>query len=139
MVALNTHFYRDIILVIGTKYVNKESQDFRYTWHRVFRTEVLSEWWKNMSKLLPCIFQQCLADFKILTVLRCTETRLFRHLGNHVFRSLKLGKYLNHEPHPFFQNVQHLLETSEMQKEIAETFSISGILAFKVVAPNIHF
>ena len=92
-----------------------------------------------MTNLLPCIFQWCSAPFNILTLIGCTKTGLFRHLGNHVFRSLKLGKYLNHEPHPFFQNVQHLLETSEMQKEIAETFSISGILAFKVVALNIHF
>ena len=27
---LNTHFYRDRILAIGSQYVNKQSQDFRY-------------------------------------------------------------------------------------------------------------
>ena len=31
LVAVNSHFYREIILVIGAKYVNKESQDVRYT------------------------------------------------------------------------------------------------------------
>ena len=30
MVALNTHFYRERILVIGSQYVNKHSQVFRY-------------------------------------------------------------------------------------------------------------
>ena len=43
LVALNSHFYREIIHFIGTKYVNKESQDVRYTSDRVFRTDVLSE------------------------------------------------------------------------------------------------
>ena len=30
LVALNTHFYRDRILVIDSQYVKKQSQDLRY-------------------------------------------------------------------------------------------------------------
>ena len=30
LVALSTHFYRERILVIGSQYVNKQSQDFKY-------------------------------------------------------------------------------------------------------------
>ena len=30
LVALNTRFYSEKILVIGCQYVNKQSQDFRY-------------------------------------------------------------------------------------------------------------
>ena len=30
LVALNSRFYRERILVIGCEYVNKKSQDFRY-------------------------------------------------------------------------------------------------------------
>ena len=30
LVALNTRFYRERILVIGNQYVKKQSQDFRY-------------------------------------------------------------------------------------------------------------
>lgn len=31
LVALNTHFYRQRILVIQSQYVNKQSEDLRYT------------------------------------------------------------------------------------------------------------
>ena len=30
LISLNTHFYREKLLVIGSQYVNKQSQDFRY-------------------------------------------------------------------------------------------------------------
>ena len=30
LISLNTHFYRENVLVIGKQYVNKQSQDFRY-------------------------------------------------------------------------------------------------------------
>ena len=43
LVALNTHFYRQRILVIQSQYVNKQSEDLRYTKERLFRTEILSE------------------------------------------------------------------------------------------------
>ena len=32
LVALNTRFYWENILVLGSHYANKESQDFRYFW-----------------------------------------------------------------------------------------------------------
>ena len=30
LISLNTHFYRERILVIGSQYVSKQSQEFRY-------------------------------------------------------------------------------------------------------------
>ena len=30
LVALSTHFYEERIIVIGSQYINKQSQDFRY-------------------------------------------------------------------------------------------------------------
>ena len=60
LVAWKTNFYQEIILVIGSQYVNKQSQDFRYYCDRIIRTEVLSERPKHMTKLLPCRFQQLL-------------------------------------------------------------------------------
>ena len=30
LIFLNIHFYRERLLVIGSQYVNKQSQDFRY-------------------------------------------------------------------------------------------------------------
>ena len=35
LVALNTRFYLDNILVIRSHYANKESQDFRYFWKSI--------------------------------------------------------------------------------------------------------
>ena len=35
LVALKTRFYWENILVIGSHYANKESQDFRYFWKSV--------------------------------------------------------------------------------------------------------
>ena len=30
LMSLNTHFYREKLLVIGSQYLNKQSQDFTY-------------------------------------------------------------------------------------------------------------
>ena len=43
LISLNTHFYREKLLVIASQYVNKQSQDFRYYSERIFRIEVLSD------------------------------------------------------------------------------------------------
>ena len=43
LVALRTHFYKERIILIGSQYINNQSQDFRYYSKRMFRTEVLSE------------------------------------------------------------------------------------------------
>ena len=79
MVPWKTNFYRERILVIGSQYVNKLSQYLSYYLDRVFETDVLSELSKNMAKLLPCRFQ-CFVPFNILTVHKCSDTGLFRHL-----------------------------------------------------------
>ena len=88
LVALSTHFYRERILVIGSQYVNKQSQDFKYYQDQIFRFEVLSEGSKNMTKLMPCRFSQCFEHFNMLTVHKCSENGLFTHSSNHAFCSL---------------------------------------------------
>ena len=50
LVLLETRFYWERILVIGCQYMNKQSQDFRYYWNRMFWADFLSEWSKNMKK-----------------------------------------------------------------------------------------
>ena len=37
LVAVDTRFYWERILVIGCEYVNKQSQDFRYYQNRILR------------------------------------------------------------------------------------------------------
>ena len=41
LVALNTRFYSENILVIGCQYANKECPDFRYLRKRVFGADFL--------------------------------------------------------------------------------------------------
>ena len=91
LVALNTHFYWQRILVIGSECVNKQSQDFRYGYDRIFWTEVFSEWWKNMTKLPPCIFEWCLWPFNMMTVHKCSGTGLFSHLSIALFAVYNFG------------------------------------------------
>ena len=54
-----------------------------------------------MTKLLPSTFQQCFGHFNMLTVHKCSDTGLFRHLNNHVFCSLAFRKEFSHEVRPF--------------------------------------
>ena len=43
LISLKTHFYSERILIIEIQYIYKLSQDFRYKWERIFRTEVISK------------------------------------------------------------------------------------------------
>ena len=56
-----------------------------------------------MTKVLSCRFHTYLRPFNMLTVEECSETALFRHLSNHVFRILYVWKYISYEGHPFLQ------------------------------------
>ena len=79
---------RERILVIGSRYVNRQSQDFRYYWKSILRTQFLAERSKSMRKLLPCRCEQCFWPFNMLTVHKCSDMGLFRHFRNHAFCSL---------------------------------------------------
>ena len=67
------------------------------------------------QKGLLCIFQQCLGPFDMLTIEGCSETGPFRHLSNHVFRSIYFRKYISYEAHLLFQNVQNFKYISDMK------------------------
>ena len=85
LVALNTRFYWERILVIGCQYVNKQSQDLKSYYDRIFRADFLSDWSKNLTKILPCRFKQCFGPFNMMTVHNCSDTGRFRHLSNLAF------------------------------------------------------
>ena len=77
LVALNTRFYWQNILVIGRQYANKDSEDFKHFEKRVFGDDFLSEWSKNITKILLCGFKQCVLPFNMLTVHKCSDTMAF--------------------------------------------------------------
>ena len=110
LAAINPHFYRHRIFVIGIQYVTKQSQShFRYYYDRIFQNEVLSEWSKNMTQILPCRFQQCFGPSNMLIVHNISDTGLFRYLSNHAFCSLSFRKSISYEAHLLFQSVQNFI------------------------------
>ena len=88
LVALNTGFKWERILVIGCQFVKKQSQDFGYYEKRFFGADSFSEWSKNMTKIFPWTPKQFFAHFNMLTVHKCADTGLFSHLSNPAFCSL---------------------------------------------------
>ena len=80
-----------LLIFTGSQYVNMQSQDLACQYKRFFRLQFLCQWTMNMIKVLWCRFQQCSGTFTVLLVERSSETGLFRHLSNHVFRVRNFG------------------------------------------------
>ena len=62
------------ILAFGSQYVTKQHLELRCHQGIYFPNQVLSEWWKNKMKVLPCKFYKCLGLFNMLTVKGRIET-----------------------------------------------------------------
>ena len=94
---------------------------------------------ENMTKLLPCRFQKCFGTFNMFTVHYCFGEGLFRHLSNTPFA---VYNFVNPSPMKFiffFQNVQNLMQISEIEKKIEKAYSIYVIIVFELVALNTYF
>ena len=59
----------------------------------------------------------------MLLVKGSCETDPFRHLSEHAFRSSFIQKYITFEDHIFKKKVQTLIEISEMEKTVRNSFS----------------
>ena len=70
------------------------------TKREIFPTELRSEWSINM--VLSFRFQQCLGSFTMFLVEGSSETGLFRHLSNHIFRSPSVQKHIIYQGHLLF-------------------------------------
>ena len=73
------------LLVIGCQYVNKQYQNFKYYWNRVFKANFFSGWSKKRTKILSFRFTQCFGPFNVLTVHKCSVTVLSGYLSNPAF------------------------------------------------------
>ena len=113
MVALTSLLYQEIRLVTWSQCVKKKSQDFSRYLDTYFWTSVLSEFPKNIMKLLSSRFQQCFQPFNMLTVLGCTKPWLFRDLHKHFFRRLYFRKYISYDAQLFLLSVWNSVKTSE--------------------------
>ena len=116
LVALNTRFYWERILFIGYQYVNKQSQDFRYYQHRIFRAHFLSHCSKNTRKILACWFRRFFEPLNMLAAHKCSDTRLFRHLSNLAFCSLLFQNHITSETHLFFKVFKMLTRFRKCRK-----------------------
>ena len=105
LVALNTRFYLENILVIGCQYFIKQSQDFRFSQNRVFGADFFWEWSKNITKILPSRLKQRLRFFNMLTVHKCSDRRFFGVLSNSAFSSQWFQKEITSDPQLFFQSI----------------------------------
>ena len=65
-----------------------------------------------------------------------SETRLFRHLSNHVFWSPEFRKYIGYEGHLFLKKFQNLMYISEMERKIEQGFFVSEITVSELIALN---
>ena len=92
LVVLNTRFYWERILLIGCQYVNKQSLDFIYCLDRIFEAVFLSDWSKNMTKILSCSFKNWFGPFNMLIFSKCSDTWLSRHFSNRAFAAYSLTK-----------------------------------------------
>ena len=102
LVALNTHFYQERTVAIGSQCVKKHSQDFRYYYDRSFWNAAPSGWPKKITNLLPWRCGQCLRRFNMLTVHMCFNTGFFGNSNNHAFCSVLFRKYIRYEAHLVF-------------------------------------
>ena len=79
---------RKEILVIGSPYVNKQSERFTYHYERLFPTKFHCYWSLNMWKMLLGTLRHCLRLFNMLLVEKSSQMSIFRHLPNHVCQSV---------------------------------------------------
>ena len=102
------------------------------TFSKAITFTVISKYAKGASFRL----QQCFDPFAMLSVEGSSETRLFRHLSSHVFRSRYFRKYISYEGHLFLANVQNLIYILKVPKKIYKRFSVFEIIASELVAFN---
>ena len=107
------------ILVIGSQRINKQFKPFAYHEERLFQLELRSQLSINMVKVLSFTFQQCFSLFTVLLVQGSSETGLFRHLSNHVFRSSYVQNYISYEGN-FFRKIFKLDLNLESGKKNSE-------------------
>ena len=75
-----------------------------------------------MAKVLWFRFQQCLSPFPMLHVEGSSESRLFRHLSNHVFLSPSAQKYISCERHFFWKCSKLTLNLENVKKNSEKIF-----------------
>ena len=88
-----------------------------------------------MVKVLRFKFQQCFGPFILLLVGGSSQTGLFRHLSNQVFKNPQVQKYMSAEGDLFFKMVKIESRFRKCKKNLKKYF-FSEIIASEDVAIN---
>ena len=75
-----------------------------------------------MTKILPCRFMQCFVHYNVLTVHKCSNTWVFRHLSNPAFCSLYFQKKITSEAHLFWRYSKLYVEIGNVVKSSENIF-----------------
>ena len=75
----------------------------------------------------------------MLTVYKCSDMGLFRHLTNASFSSLKFQKQITSEDYLLFQSIPIFMQISKMQKKIQKIIFDFAIIAFELVVLDTRF
>ena len=89
-----------------------------------------------MVKVPSSRLQQCFFPFTMLFVEGHSEGGFFRHLSNHLFRTLQFREYTGYEGHLFFENAKNLIQVSEMRRKIEKKFFFSEIIVSELIPLN---
>ena len=75
----------------------------------------------------------------MLTVHKCSDTWLFRHLNYPSFCNLYFQKQIAYEAHILFQGSPNFMKIVEMKKKIGQIFLNFEMIALEFVALNTRF
>ena len=89
-----------------------------------------------MIKAPSSRLEQCLCPFTLSFVEIHSEGGFFRHLSNHLFRRRQFRKYIGYDRHLLVENVENLMEISEMRRKIEKKKFFSEIIVSELVPLN---
>ena len=89
-----------------------------------------------MVKVPSSRFQQFLCPFTMLFVEGYSEAEFFRHLSNPLFQRRYFRKSIGYDRHLLVENVENLMEISEMRRKIEKKKFFSEIIVSELVPLN---
>ena len=75
----------------------------------------------------------------MLTVHKCSDTRLFEHLSNTAYSILYFQTEITPEAQLLFESISNFTQITEMQKEFEKIFFGFEMIVFELVALNTRF
>ena len=125
LVALNTRFYRQRENACHRVWIRQQTVS-RF---KILLKTKFSSWFtfrviKKYDKRLPFRLKDSFGPFNMLTVYKCSDTGLLRHLSNTAFSRPYLQKQITSEAHIFFRVLQLLCRFWKCRTKFTKYFLI---------------